>query len=167
MHILRCMGSKFCVKFQRAPLKFHTIFWTHTPQNIYFTVLYFCVWVTISLNYDVINLSETGPWWYIESAHQQLWYWLSYPKYSGINQRALKKKSQKEQLWKGINGVSWYSFLLIVLSYIKSTQAHSTIAVLGCLALLTLNVPGPSYLGLTRSISWLLMPWLLTSPCHP
>ena len=25
---------------------------------------------------------------------------------------------------------------------------------------------GPSYIGLTRSISWLLMPWLLTSPGH-
>ena len=32
--------------------------------------------------------------------------------------------------------------------------------------LLTLNVRGPSYLGLTRSISWPLMPWLLTSPGH-
>ena len=31
---------------------------------------------------------------------------------------------------------------------------------------LTLNVRGPSYLDLTRSISWLLMPWLLTSPGH-
>ena len=31
---------------------------------------------------------------------------------------------------------------------------------------LTLNVRGPSYLGLTRSISWILMPWLLTSPGH-
>ena len=31
---------------------------------------------------------------------------------------------------------------------------------------LTLNVRGPSYLGLTRSLSWLLMPWLLTSPGH-
>ena len=31
---------------------------------------------------------------------------------------------------------------------------------------LTLNVRGPRYLGLTRSISWLLMPWLLTSPGH-
>ena len=61
MHILRCMGSKFCVKFQRAPLKFRTKFWTHTPQNVHFTVLYFCVWVTISLNCDVISLSETGP----------------------------------------------------------------------------------------------------------
>ena len=37
-----------------------------------------------------------------------------------------------------------------------------------CLGLnvLTLNVREPSYLGLTRSISWLLMPWLLTSPGH-
>ena len=26
MHILRRMGSKFCVKFQRSPLKFHTKF---------------------------------------------------------------------------------------------------------------------------------------------
>ena len=32
--------------------------------------------------------------------------------------------------------------------------------------ILTLNVRGPSYLGLTRSISWLLMPCLLTSPGH-
>ena len=31
---------------------------------------------------------------------------------------------------------------------------------------LTLNVRGPSYLGLTRSISWLLMPWRLTPPGH-
>ena len=32
---------------------------------------------------------------------------------------------------------------------------------------LTLNVQGPSHLGLTRSISsWLLMPWLLASPGH-
>ena len=31
---------------------------------------------------------------------------------------------------------------------------------------LTLNVRGLSYLGLTRSISWLLMPWLLASPGH-
>ena len=31
---------------------------------------------------------------------------------------------------------------------------------------LALNVRGPSYLGLTRLISWLLMPWLLTSPGH-
>ena len=31
---------------------------------------------------------------------------------------------------------------------------------------ITLNVRGPSFLGLTMSISRLLMPWLLTSPGH-
>ena len=40
IHVLRCMGSKFCVKFQRCPLKFHTKFWTHTPQkNAFYEVL--------------------------------------------------------------------------------------------------------------------------------
>ena len=37
MHILQCMGSKFCVKFQRRLLKFNTKFWTHTLQNMHFT----------------------------------------------------------------------------------------------------------------------------------
>ena len=37
MHVLRCMSSKFCVKFQRCPLKFHTEILTHTPQNMHFT----------------------------------------------------------------------------------------------------------------------------------
>ena len=41
---------------------------------------------------------------------------------------------------------------------IMTTGAHTTA--------LTLYVRGPSYLGLSRSISWLLMPWLLTSPGH-
>ena len=31
---------------------------------------------------------------------------------------------------------------------------------------LTLNMRGPSYLGLTRSISWLLMPWRCKEPGH-
>ena len=62
MHILRWMGSKSCVKFQRCPLKFHTKFWTHTPQNMHFTDCYFSLWFTISWNCDVISLSETAPW---------------------------------------------------------------------------------------------------------
>ena len=45
MHILRCMGSKFCVQFQSAHLKFRTKCWTHTPQNMHFTVFYFCLFV--------------------------------------------------------------------------------------------------------------------------
>ena len=48
----------------------------------------------------------------------------------------------------------WMTFFLI---------AHNRSA---SLKHLTLSVRGPSYLGLTRSISWLLMPWLLTSPGH-
>ena len=60
LHILRCMGSKICMKFQRAPLKFHKKIWNHTPQNIHFNDFYFCVWFTIPLNCDVISLSETG-----------------------------------------------------------------------------------------------------------
>ena len=50
MYILRCMGWKFCARFQRAPLKF-----SHTIMNWYtakyeFTDFYFCVWFTIYLN---------------------------------------------------------------------------------------------------------------------
>ena len=71
MHIFRCMGSKFCVKFQRAPLKFHTKFWTHTPTNMHFTVFNICVWVVISLNCDVISLSETAPDWSPDYAAMQ------------------------------------------------------------------------------------------------
>ena len=56
MHILPGMGSKFCA----CPLKLHTKFWTHTPQNMDFIVFYF--WVTIFFNCDAISLSETGPW---------------------------------------------------------------------------------------------------------
>ena len=46
------------------------------------------------------------------------------------------------------------------------TDIDMVITVLKKSRILTLNVRGPSYLGLTRSISWLLMPWLLTSPGH-
>ena len=48
-------------------------------------------------------------------------------------------------------------------NYFNGVFAHR---VSGELFNLTLNVRGPSYLGLTRSISCLRMPWLLTSPGH-
>ena len=51
MHILRCMGSKFCVKFQRAPLQFHIKFLTHTPQNVHFIVFIF-----LRVSYDIFEL---------------------------------------------------------------------------------------------------------------
>ena len=43
LHILRCMGSKFSVKFQRPLLTFHTKFWTQTSQKcIILTVIILC-----------------------------------------------------------------------------------------------------------------------------
>ena len=55
MHILQCMGWKFCVKFQRRLLKFHTKFWTHTLQNMHLRG------VKNLTNHDILNLCETGP----------------------------------------------------------------------------------------------------------
>ena len=65
-HLVNCIFCgiqtlKFCVKFQRAPLKFHTKFWTHIPQNMHSTDFHFCVWFTISLSCDVISHNETIP----------------------------------------------------------------------------------------------------------
>ena len=62
MHILRCMSTKFCVKFQRCPLKFHTKFWTHTPQNMYFMRCWKFDDLWYLKSYDILSLSETGPW---------------------------------------------------------------------------------------------------------
>ena len=56
-------GFKILCEISKGTLKFHTKFWIHTPQNMHFNVFNFCVWVTISLNCDVISLSETGPRW--------------------------------------------------------------------------------------------------------
>ena len=55
MHVLRCMGLKFCVKFQMCPLKFHTKFWTHTPQNMHLRG------VKNLTTYDILEL------WYLKS----------------------------------------------------------------------------------------------------
>ena len=61
MHILRCMGSKFSVKFQRCPLKFHTKFWTHTPQNMHFMRCKKFDHLWYLKSYDILSLSETAP----------------------------------------------------------------------------------------------------------
>ena len=55
MYILRCMGSKFYVKFARVPVKYDTIFWTHILQNMHFTDLYLCV------IYDIFELWRHKP----------------------------------------------------------------------------------------------------------
>ena len=58
--------------------------------------------------------------------------------------------------WQG-NKTSILSMMPLILFHHQVSPDHNE---------LTLNVRGPSYPGLTRSISWLLMPWLLTSPGH-
>ena len=62
MHILRCMCWKFCMKFQRATLKFHTKIATLTSQYTHCTDIYFSLWFTISWNCDGIIHSETALW---------------------------------------------------------------------------------------------------------
>ena len=74
MHILRCMGSKFCVKFQRCPMKFHAKSLTHTPRNMHLTR---CWNLTIDDILELLyrSLSETGPWsgiWFVIDASSVL-----------------------------------------------------------------------------------------------
>ena len=60
MHILRCMASIFCVKFQRGPVAFTTKSGTHTRQAMHYTMWWNDeIWYLKS--YDSL-LSETGPW---------------------------------------------------------------------------------------------------------
>ena len=35
-HVFQCTGKIFCVEFQKAPLKFHTKYLTHTLKDVYF-----------------------------------------------------------------------------------------------------------------------------------
>ena len=80
-------------------------------------------------------------------------------------------------------GEIWYVDFEALLVGVVAVSAHHITSTFGrCVAMpdrskivqhdattnisLTLNVRGPGFLGLTRSISWLLMPWLLTSPGH-
>ena len=62
MHIWRCMGLQFFVKFQRCPLKFHTKF-----EPIHRII---CIvrgvkiwWLMLSTRYDILSFSETGTGW--------------------------------------------------------------------------------------------------------
>ena len=65
-----------------------------------------------------------------------------------------------------------FSEILIEIQTFSLKKIHLKMLSVKCCAfrlglnMLTLNVQGPSYLGLSRSISWLLMSWLLASPGH-
>ena len=77
------------------------------------------------------------------------------------------------QNWKWCFGMQWKFIKVMHVSLIDYILKGKTLWCFGKHRgkvydelLLTLNVRRPSYLGLTRSISWLLMPWLLTSLGH-
>ena len=55
------------------------------------------------------------------------------------------------------------AFLFMILSTPRVTCANDIFYIFSGNPI-TLGMRGPGYLGLTRSISWLLMPWLLASP---
>ena len=93
--------------------------------------------------------------------------------FSGINPKVLSMYIQSAAIITWSN-ISWYYKLhcndsnrtwTSVWTHETHPITHPDGQAMGC-CLLTLNVQGLSYLGLTRSISWLLMPWLLTSPGH-
>ena len=62
MHILRCMGSKLCVKFEIS----HEILNSYIAKYAFYKVLK--IWrLMISSSYDILSLSETGPWFLISA----------------------------------------------------------------------------------------------------
>ena len=62
MHILRCMRSKFCVKFQRCPLKFQAFTQYFEPVHSKICVLWGVKIWQLVISYDILSRSETGPW---------------------------------------------------------------------------------------------------------
>ena len=131
--------TKFCVKSQRAPLKFHTKF-EPIHRKICILLTCFFLWFTISLNCDVISLSEMAP---PEVRH---------PACQCHNYKANPWENSEQNIT-----FSWWAIknIHVCILHFRSQHIH-----------LTFNVWRPSYLGLTWSISWLLMPWLLASPGH-
>ena len=60
-HILRFVGSKFCVKFERRPLKVHKKIWTQTAQNVHFTRCSKCyIYITV-MTPQVLVRRAPGP----------------------------------------------------------------------------------------------------------
>ena len=54
-------GFQILCEMSKAPLKFPKNV-ERTPQNLHIIYFNFCVWFTISLNWDVISLSKTETW---------------------------------------------------------------------------------------------------------
>ena len=74
-----------------------------------------------------------------------------------------KKRTSEDKLISGITKAgTCYLFRKVILN----TLLLATLKSVFCALDFPVNVRGPGYLGLTRSISWLMMPWHLTSPGH-
>ena len=123
--------------------------WRYCLQNI----SHFCISISV-FSVDVLAVE------YKELEHQQVWYFPWWPR--------IFKGPYKKVVIMIIFLQIWMDKRLLMLKilYIGYCIEYSMMNFIFSLVVLTLNVRGPSYLGLTRSISWLLMPWLLTSPGH-
>ena len=57
MHIFQCMGKRFCVQFQRVPLKFHTKYLTHILNDTIFIQHWYrkCFWSTPRVTFEFHN----------------------------------------------------------------------------------------------------------------
>ena len=78
LHIFQCMGKIFCVEFQRAPLKFHTKYFTHTLKDMIFLQ---CWKFTSSQIYKLVCIFDTPQqhkltryqaWLWVDLSHQPL-----------------------------------------------------------------------------------------------
>ena len=70
------------------------------------------------------------------------------------------------RLWHVVSAPLSINYFIDSLYILSQTQPMRWRCVANHALVLTLDVRGRSYFGLTRSISWLLMTWLLTSPGH-
>ena len=73
--------------------------------------------------------------------------------------------TQDDLVWSCLKSTRWLTLWGLVMHICTRALGHHWFRKLPG-PVLTLNVQGLSYLGLTRSISWLQMPWLLMSPGH-
>ena len=86
----------------------------------------------------------------------------------------VSKRGPRSQTFTGKRSVIWVKFVTVLINNLSQQMTRELPALslifLSCVdgdsLILTLNVQWPSHLDLTMSISWLLMPWLLTSPGH-
>ena len=109
-----------------------------------------CLYFTYFINFDTMHARENHRQWHIyisQTVYAMFWWW-----YGDCVDQSISRYTVSYKVCHKYSEPS------------KERVNHQHVG-LGYSGL-TLNVRGPSYLGLTRSISWVLMPWLLASPGH-